>query len=415
MTLLFDRAVMLAKIETTFRTDATPNETDDALLIGNPEFTLDITQLTRNNVRADLSPLASGVGRKVASLTFTHEVRNNGNTTGTLAPMVGRLLRACGYAQTQRTGAANTIGTAAADVGNVGTISFAKTTAFTGYVPRLVTITCTTGGASGTAVVSITSPAVAEYGAHSQTNVTVTDATPITLVNSAVVTPTVGTSLSVGDEWTILLTPAGYEYSPISTDFESITLYLYRDGLLHKMVGARGTFSVQATGGEFALFTFTFTGDYVAVTDASMPTTPVYETQKPTQVELANLTVNGYTSFAAAEFTIDAANDVQIREDINASDAYAGAIIVGRAPTIGFNPETVLEASHPVWGHLAAGTEMAFEVKVGKTKGNVVQFDAGNTQYANVQYGNRNSILTYDITMNCARTSGNDELKISFR
>lgn len=413
MTLLADKAVLLAKIESAFREDAAPGASTDALLIGNPEFNLDINQLERDIVRNDLSPLATVTGRKVASVTFTHEVRNNGNTGGTTAPRIGALLRGCGFAQTQITGASGTIGNAAADAGNTGTVSWAKTTAFAGIVPRTVTIECTNAGGTGVAEVSITAPAVGEVGAYSATDVVLTNGTPINLPNSAQITPTVGTSLDVGDIWTIELTPSGYEYTPISTAFESLTLYLYRDGLLHKLLGARGTFSVQATGGEYAQFTFTFTGDYVAVTDAALPT-PTYETQKPTQVELANLDIGNFASFAAAEFTFDVQNDVQIREDINSANAYAGAIIVGRAPQIGFNPEAVLEATHPVWQHLADGSELAFKVKVGKTKGNVVRFVSPNVQYTNVQYGERNSILTYDITLNCARVSGNDEIKIAF-
>lgn len=412
--MLFNRAVLLAKIESVFRTDAGPSASVDALLIGNPEYTLDVNKLTRDNVRSDLSPLATVSGRKTAKLTFTHEVRNNGNTDGSTPPLLGTLLRACGMAQTNISGASGTIGNAAAGVSNTGTISFAKTTAYTGYVPRTVTMTVTTGGASGAIRVTIAAPAVGEVTAYNQTNVAVTNATPITLPGGATVTPTVGTNAVIGDVYTFVLTPAGYQYTPVSDTFESATMYLYRDGLLHKLLGARGTFSVQATGGEFAIFTFTFTGDYSAAIDTSMPT-PTYETQKPTQVELANLTVNGFTAFAAAEFTFDMANDVQIREDINSVEAYAGGIITGRAPVLGINPETVLEATHPVWANLAAGTEMAFTAKVGKAKGNVVQFDCPNVQYTDVKYGNRNGILVYDITMNCARLTGNDEVKISFR
>lgn len=415
MTILFDRAVLLAKVESSFRVDASPGPSTDAMLIGSPEFNLDVNQLTRNNVRPDLSPLATVAGRKVASLTFTHEVRNNGNTAGTTPPLLGVLLRGCGMAQTQVTGTAGTIGTAEATVGNTGTVAFAKTTAYAGYVPRTVTIECTGAGGTGVAIVSITAPAVGEIAAHSQTGVVLTNAAAITLPGSAQVTPTISVSLDVGDTWTIVLTPAGYQYTPISSAFESLTLYLYRDGLLFKLLGSRGTFSIQGTGGDFALFTFTFTGDYVAVTDASQPSTPTYETQKPTQVELANLVVDDYASFAAAEFTFDMQNDVQIREDINSENAYAGALIVGRAPQFTFNPEAVLEGTHPVWQNLSEGTEMAFGVKVGKTKGNVVQFDSPNVQYTNVGAGNRNSTLIYDITLNCARVAGNDEIKISFR
>lgn len=415
MSIIFDRALVLAKIESTFRTDAVPDKDNDALLVGNPEVNLDINQLTRDNVRSDLSPLATVSGRKVASMSFTHEVRNNGNTDGTTPPVIGVLLRGCGLAQTQITGASGTIGNAAAGAGNTGTISFAKTTAYTGYQKRTVTLTCTTGGASGIAEVTVSAPAIGETAAYSQTGVVVTDATAIDLPGSAQVTPTVGTSLDIGDEWTVVLTPAGYEYDPVSDNFESITLYGYLDGLLHKMTGCRGTFTVEGTGGEYANFNFTFTGDYVPVEDAAIPSNPAYETQKPTQVELANLTVGDYENFAASEFSLDMQNDVQIREDINALNAYAGALIVGRSPQLGVNPEAVLEATHPVWANLSAGTELAFSMKVGKVKGNTVAIEAPNTQYTNVQYSNRNNIRTYDISLNCARSSGNDEIKIAFR
>lgn len=414
MTLLYDRAVLLAKVETTFRVDAAPSASVDALLVGEPEFNLDVNQLVRNNVRDDLSPQASAVGRKVASVTFTHEVRGNGNIDGTVPPRVGALLKACGMAQTQVTGAAGTIGSQVNGVSNSGpTTTWAKTTAYAGYVPRVFTVTVTTGGISGTARLSITAPAVGEIPAVNQTNVTFTTGTPITLSNGATITPAWTGTQVLNDVWTFALTPAGYEYTPVSSAFDSATLKLYRDGLLHVLTGARGTFSVQATGGEYALFTFTFTGDYNTVTDTAMPT-PTYETTKPTQVELATLTIGGYANFAAAEFTMDIANDVQIREDINSAEAYAGALIVGRAPVVGFNPEAVLEAEHPVWGNLTSGAELAFSVKVGKAKGNTVRFVCPNTQYSNVQYGNRNSILTYDVSLNCARTLGNDELKVAF-
>lgn len=414
MSRIFDRATLLAKVETTYNVDAAPSASTDALLVGNPEFNFDITQLERNIVRSDMSPLATVAGRKVARLSFTHEVRNNGNAVGTLPPRIAALLKACGFSQTQITGAAGTIGTAAADPGNTGTISFAKTVAYAGYVPRVATIEATTGGGTGVAVVTVSAPAQGEIAAYSVTGIVVTNATPIALPNGATVTPTIGTSLDVGDTWTIALTPAGYEFEPVSDDMDSATLHLNRDGVLHKMTGCRGSFSIQGTGGQYAQFNFTFTGSYVQPEDDAMPD-PTYETTKPVQVELAQLTVGAYGEFAAAEFSMDMANDVQIREDINAANAYAGAVIVGRKPTFTMNPEAILEADHPVWANLASGAELVAGLKVGTVKGNVVAIDLPNMQYTNVQYGNRNNILTYDITCNLARVTGNDEVKISFR
>jgi hypothetical protein len=284
-----------------------------------------------------------------------------------------------------------------------------------GIVPRVVTLTCTTGGASATAEVTVSAPAVGETAAYSQTGVVVEDATAITLPGGAEITPTVGTSLAEDDEWVFVLTPSGYEYSPVSDNFESVTLYVYYDGLLHKLTGCFGTWSMEAVGGEYAKFTFNFTGNYVAPTDTALPSSPGYESQKPAQVELATLSLSSTTGLVASRFAVDIANDIQIREDINAADAFSGAKLVGRTPTVSFDPEAVLEATHSFWADLAAGTESAFVAKVGNVKGNVVSFECPKVQETNLQYGNRNTTRTYEVTMAAARNSGNDELKVSFR
>lgn len=419
MTLLTQRAVVLAKIESVFDTDPLPVEATDAILVGQPNYAPDITQLERDVVRQTLSPLATRAGRKIAQMTFTHEVRGSGDDTFAAAPKIGALLRACGMAQTQRLDdAASTIGDAVPNAANTGTIAFADTTVYAGLNPRVATITCTTGGASGIAVVDITAPAIGADAAVSQIGVTVTDASPLTLANGAQVTPTVGTPLVAGDIWTIPLSPPGYEYTPVSTAFSSVTLYMFLDGLLHKMTGCRGTFSADCPGGQFGSFTFTFQGSYVAAEDLALPTAPDYENTLPPQVELAALNISGNEAFCAARWAIDIANNVVPRDCVNNNDAFAGVIITGRSPTASFDPEAELVAVHDFWGNLANGTSLSFGAKVGTVKGNIVQFTCPNVQYTQLAYGDRESIRTFDVTMNLATSDvdvGDNELLIAFR
>lgn len=417
MTILYNRAVLLAKVESTFGTDATPDASNDAMLVEEPNISYDITQLERNIVRTTLSKLPAQTGRKVASIQFAYEVRNNGNTGATVAPQIGALLRGCSYAQTQLNDANGTIASAfTAGGSNTGSFSYTRTTAYDGAISRIVTLTCTTGGGSGTAEFTVSAPAVSGLAAVSTTGVVMTDATAFTLIDSAQITPTVTTSFDVGDTFTFRLDPKRYEYTPTSdvTNMESLTLYLYLDGLLHKMTGARGTFTVEGTGGEYARFNFDFTGNYVDPVDATMPATPTYETQKPSMVELANLTVDSVNTFAASSFSLDAGNDVVIRDNINNEEAYAGAIITGRSPTASIDPEAELVATHDFFGRMKAGTEMEFEVHVGNTKGNVVQFYGTNVQYRSINYGERNSIRTMDVQMALTTNNSDDELRISF-
>lgn len=414
MTILYDRAVLLAKVETTFREDASPVPASDAMLVAEPNFVPDVTQLERDITRANFSPVATVAGRKVGSMTFRHEVRNNGNLDASIPPALGVLLKGCGMAETQ-VQTTETIGDAVAAAANAGTCAWAKTTAYDGLHRRVFTIVCDTGGISGVATVDITSPAVGEYAAFSDLARSVTDATPITLgTNGAQVTPTVGTDLVSGDTWTITVEPERYEYSPVSSTIDSLTLYLYLDGLLHIMLGARGTWSMEAQGGQYAIFTFTFTGDFATPTDVAIPTDAVFESQVPPQVELAALRVDDLETLYASRYMFDIANDIQIKESVNASEAYLGGELVGRQPIASFDPEAVLEATHSFWADLAAGTARRFQARVGTVKGGIVDFYAPNVQLQNLAYGNRTQIRTYDASYNLAQVDGNDELKVSF-
>lgn len=433
MSILFNRALLLAKAEATFDTDVVPDATNDAFLVIEPDFAPDINSLVRPNVRTDLSQDAIVTGRKMAQLSFGHEVRNNGNLVGTLAPRLGRLIEACGFGATQVNEASECVETTTPATANTGDLEFIGTTAPAAAMtlPRELTITITTGGVSGAAFGSITSPAadvLTLVDMSGTDDVTFSDGVEILVVdaegNTVIgITPSFqSNNPATNDVYTLLIRPLGYSYKPISAAFPSLTLYMYYpddtgSSILHKITGARGTFTVDATGGDYAKFNFSFTGSYVAPADVSFPTA-TYETQTPQQVEQAYLYVeeggSRNTSLKASSWTIDMGVEVVPREDVNASDAYAGAIIVGRQPSMGFDPEAVLEATHDFWNNMANATSLEWFARVGTSKGNLVFFKAPNLQYGSLGYGNRNSLRTYEVTGHLARTSGNDELEIYF-
>ncbi|MGR3177237.1 MAG: phage tail tube protein, partial [Candidatus Anammoxibacter sp.] len=71
------------------------------------------------------------------------------------------------------------------------------------------------------------------------------------------------------------------DYDPVSTAFESITIYAYLDGLLHKFTGCYGTWSLDMNAGEAGIFTFNFTGLYNEPTDVTFPSGAVFESTLP--------------------------------------------------------------------------------------------------------------------------------------
>lgn len=78
------------------------------------------------------------------------------------------------------------------------------------------------------------------------------------------------------------------EYNPISDSMETATLYYYDDGLLHKLFGARGAFSIKMGVGERPVFSYRFLGLYGGVAAAANPSQTLTAWQTPLAVTDAN-------------------------------------------------------------------------------------------------------------------------------
>ena len=241
------------------------------------------------------------------------------------------------------------------------------------------------------------------------------DATQITLgASGAQVTPDVTGTVNAGDVFSIDVLQAGWHYEPVSESFESMTFYVFYDGLMHKITGCRGTFSVSAESGGYATASFTFTGQYFDPITKALPTsTLVLESSEPQQVELAQFALGSYSA-CAQSFSFDLANTVTPRTCINAKDGFEGVRITSRAPTGGVNPEAVLPTEFATWRNASEGNSLYFEARVGTTAGNIVKFEAPAAQISAAPYGDRDGDRTYDLSLRLAGATpaGNDELRI---
>jgi hypothetical protein len=232
MPILTQKALVLAKIESTSGTDATPVATTDAFLCENPVFTIQSTNLERNFARPDFSPYASRIGRKLAQVAFSLQLAGSG--TAGVEPTWATLFRACSMAKT---------------------------------------------------------------------------------------------SLTV---------PTRVKFAPTTTPQESVTIYVYYEGLLHKMLGCMGTWSLQADAGGYAMLNFTFTGTYSTPIDSSYPSPVTLQDVVPPQCELATLSYGGDASLIVNSFKVDIGNKVVPRADINSANGYKATRISGRDSTGGF-------------------------------------------------------------------------------
>ena len=78
------------------------------------------------------------------------------------------------------------------------------------------------------------------------------------------------------------------DYVPVSTGFESASIYWYDDGVLHKGLGARGTASLKLTVGEKPLISCKFVCLHGGISAVAAPTTDLEEWQVPEIVLDAN-------------------------------------------------------------------------------------------------------------------------------
>jgi hypothetical protein len=266
----------------------------------------------------------------------------------------------------------------------------------------------TTPGASGTAQVTITSDTAGEGSAA-----ILTSGTPVNVgTKGLTITPVFSGNLVDGQSWVIWLMPPGLTLQPVSDNFTSVTLVMNKDGVLHQMPGALGTFDVTAEAGNYARIKWTFTGTYVEPTDNPLPN-PSYETTLPSQVQLARLMIGSFPAIVA-KMTYNQGNDIQIRPDVSASDGYLGVRLVSRKPEGGVDPEADNVANYDFWGIMSAANRMAFQMRVGSNPGNTVWLIGTNVQYSGLTYQDRNGISTYQAGLRFARQVGDDEVFFHF-
>lgn len=215
----------------------------------------------------------------------------------------------------------------------------------------------------------------------------------------------------------VVSSPAGKIYTPITASQQTLTIYCYYDGMLHKMTGAMGTFALHAEAGQLATIQWTFTGVYVAPSAVSTPT-PSFTTVDPALVESCTFAIGGTAStvFIPQTITLDVQNNIIPRADANSVKGFNSMYLTGRKPSITVNPEQVPEASHPFWGDFTGNNKKAVVFNIGNTGGNSMQVSCGNTQISQLTYADRDGLRVYDVTLAVISTTatGNDEFSFKF-
>lgn len=194
-------------------------------------------------------------------------------------------------------------------------------------------------------------------------------------------------------------------YAPtVPTDEgKSVTFYFYSGLKLHKITGAKGTVKGSLEAGKFGFLDFSFKGIYNTVTDASIPGSPTWLDTKPPVFINSGSTVDSYSPvFQKLDF--DLGNSIVRRDDGNATTGVRGFLITARDSKCSIDPESVAEATNPVWGDLENATARTITGKIGTQTGNKFQAAFQGVSQA-VAYGDRSNIRTTQIDYSIERAA----------
>lgn len=202
-------------------------------------------------------------------------------------------------------------------------------------------------------------------------------------------------------------------YTPVSTGHESITIYYYSDGILHKITGCRGNVSFNMEAGGVGKASFTFTGHNADVSDTAL-VSPSYDVTVPAPVINVPFSIGGYSAVINA-LSADLSNGLATPSDISSSDGFGEVIITSRDVAGSFDPEQVLKATKDYINEWEQSVAMALSCGVvGSVAGNRYQIAMPAVYYREVGPGDRDGLRTFEISYGAAESSGDDELSLIF-
>ena len=204
-------------------------------------------------------------------------------------------------------------------------------------------------------------------------------------------------------------------YKPLSTGFKSITIYVYRDGFVYKILGCRGTWELILHAGHPALINWRFMGKYQDPIDAALPT-PTLEGNAltPPKALAASLTFNAITTFTVEQLQIVLGNSLAVRPDINDATGVAGVVITNRVGTGSFNPEAVLVGTYNFWQDWINSTLRQISAQVGSATGNKLLVTCPKVAIDQIKEAERQGVLVFEIPFSLAYNAGDDEVSLKF-
>lgn len=201
-------------------------------------------------------------------------------------------------------------------------------------------------------------------------------------------------------------------YAPISSSFESVSIYYNVDGILHKLTGSRGTVQIGLTAKQIPVFKFRFIGKYNAPTDTALPSCDYSDFVTPLVFNNTNsgsFSFFGVTSLVLSSLMLDVGNTVNYRALIGSEYAQ----LVDRRSVGEVNFEAPALSTFNTFTNALGSSTGALSILHGTSGGNKVQIDAPAVDVGNPSYTDDNGVVMIKAPLSFVPASGNDEFTIT--
>lgn len=202
-------------------------------------------------------------------------------------------------------------------------------------------------------------------------------------------------------------------FTPMSSGFESATIYVNYDGLLWKILGARGNVEIVAAAGDAVKLNFTMRGLYADPEDDTFPASWTDAGGEPL------MAMGGSFSWGTDEpcietLSVNMNNELQTLGCLGDSYGAREIAITNRNPEGSANPWMELMAEQDWHAIMNAPTLNEIEYEISDGSAVDVTISVPKAQIMSLNTGTRTGVRTWEIPFKCVRNEGDDEVSLTF-
>ena len=204
-------------------------------------------------------------------------------------------------------------------------------------------------------------------------------------------------------------------YLPRTTGFQSCTLWIYEEDIVWKINGCRGNVVCNFPAGGNVIFSFTMQGLYTKPVDSTFPTTWTDNGGSPVVAMNQSFDWDSTHHPTTESLSFSLNNTLAQNPSLDDADTHGVSeiVITNRMPEGSFNPEMVKETTDDFLTHYEAVTQTAIAYKVSDGSG-ALTVSLPKTELTGYSSGDRGGTLIYDLPFRCVRSSGDDEISLTF-